>query len=245
LAINALRTLALARSLAEPNLTTLNGQPASFQAGGQFPVPVVAGSAGGGLQGVAYVPFGVQLQFTPYIVARNHIRLVVQAKVSTRNAALGSTIGGTNVPGLDSRDFQGTVELLDGQTLAVAGLIQTNFGANSDRVPLWGDLPIIGRTGANDRVSSGEQELVILITPCLVHPLDKHELPPLPGQDVFEPNDVEFYLCGKLESNRGCDFRAAARTDWCRLRRGHNCQDPFLIGPSGYCYGCASAAPGP
>lgn len=245
LAINALRQLSLARSLAEPNLTTLNGQCASFNAGGQFPVPVVAASAGGGVQGVGYVPFGVQLQFTPYIVSGNHIRLTVQAKVSTRDPSLGSTIGGSNVPGLTSRDFQGTVELLDGQTLAVAGLIQTNYGATADRIPLWGDLPLFGRTGAFDRVSAGEQELVILITPCLVHPLERNELPPLPGHDIFEPNDIEFYLCGKLESNHCCDFRSSARTDWCRLQRRHTCRDPYLIGPSGYSYGaCEAAVPG-
>ncbi len=244
LAINALRNLKLARTLAEPNLVTLNGRTASFQAGGQFPIPVVTGFTAAGLQGVQFVPFGVQLQFTPYIVDRDRVRLVVSANVSTRDESIGANIGGagsgggTNVPGLNTRNFQSTVELREGQTLAVAGLIQTNFGADSDRVPLWGDLPIIGRTGGFDRTSAGEQELVILITPELVHPLEACHTPPLPGADVFEPGDIEFYLQGRLESRRSYDFRSPVRTDYHRLRRYHDCQDIFIIGPHGHSFPC-------
>jgi pilus assembly protein CpaC len=244
LAINALRNLKLARTLAEPNLVTLNGRTANFQAGGQFPIPVVTGFTAAGLQGVQFVPFGVQLQFTPYILDRDRVRLIVSANVSTRDQSLGTNIGGaasaggTNVPGLNTRNFQTTVELREGQTLAVAGLIQTNFGADSDRVPLWGDLPIIGRTGGFDRTSAGEQELVILITPELVHPLEACHTPPLPGNDVFEPGDLEFYLQGRLESRRSYDFRSTVRTDYHRLRRYHDCQDVFIIGPHGHSFNC-------
>jgi pilus assembly protein CpaC len=239
LAINALRNLTLARTLAEPNLTTLNGQTASFQAGGQFPVPVVTGFTAAGLQGVTFVPFGVQLQFTPYIVDRDRVRLRIAAEVSTRNPDTGTSIGGSNVAGLDTRNFRTTVELREGQTLAVAGLIQNNFGANSDRVPFWGDLPLIGNTGGFNRTSAGEQELVILITPELVHPLDPHHGPPLPGSDVIEPSDVEFYLHGRLESRRARDYRSAARTDYRRIIAGDKrCDDRFLIGPLGHSYNC-------
>lgn len=244
-AIKALRNLSLARTLAEPTLTTLNGKPASFQAGGQFPVPVVTGFTSSGLQGVDFVPFGVQLQFTPFIVDRDKVRLTVSASVSTRDTSIGTSVGGGAVSGLNSRTFQTTVELRDSQTLAVAGLIQTNFGATSDRVPLWGDLPLLNRLGgAADGTTAGEQELIILITPELVAPLEQHERPSLPGQGVFEPGDVEFYLKGRLESRRSEDFRSPVRTDIDRIRRYRRCEDMFIIGPQGRSYGSfGSAAP--
>ena len=95
---------------------------------------------------------------------------------------------------ITQRQFQTTVELREGQTLTVAGLIQNNFSGTSNRVPFWGDLPLIGRTGGVDSLSSGEQELVVLVTPVLVHPLEQCQTPPLPGNNIFEPGDVEFYL---------------------------------------------------
>jgi pilus assembly protein CpaC len=246
LAVNALRTLKLAKTLAEPNLVTLNGHPANFQAGGRFPVPIIGGFTNNGLQGVAFVPFGVQLQFTPYVVDRDRVRLSVNAEVSTRDEALGTNIssggsGGTQVSGLSTRNFTTTVELREGQTLAVAGLIQNNFGADTDRVPFWGDLPVIGWTGGFNRTSSGEQELVILITPELVHPLEACQTPNVPGSDVFEPGDLEFYLGNRLESRRSRDWRASVRTDYHRIRAGDKfCEDQFIIGPNGPTYGCCN-----
>src|SRR5205085_10926860 len=133
-------------SLAEPNLVTMNGQTANFQAGGQFPVPVVTGFTTAGLQGVNFIPFGVQLSFTPYITDRDRIRLVMSAEVSSRDLSAGNiTIGGAAVPNLSTRNFQTTVELREGQTLAVAGLIQNNLGAESHRVPFFGYIPFLGR----------------------------------------------------------------------------------------------------
>jgi pilus assembly protein CpaC len=245
LAINALRTLKLAKTLAEPNLVTLNGHPANFQAGGRFPVPIIGGFTNNGLQGVAFVPFGVQLNFTPYVVDRDRVRLSVNAEVSTRDEALGTNIGGgaggTQVSGLSTRNFTTTVELREGQTLAVAGLIQNNFGSDTDRVPFWGDLPLIGPTGGFNRTSSGEQELVILITPELVHPLEACETPNIPGSDVFEPGDLEFYLGNRLESRRSRDWRASVRTDYARIRAGDKfCEDRLIIGPAGPTYGCCN-----
>jgi pilus assembly protein CpaC len=234
LAINALRTLDFARTLAEPNLTTLNGQPANFRAGGEFPVPVVTGFTAAGLQGVSFVPFGVQLSFTPFITDKDRVRLLVSADVSTKDLSSSANVNGTAVPGLNSRTFTTTVELREGQTLAVAGLIQTNFGADATRVPFFGDLPIIGRLAAFDRTSAGEQELVVLVTPELVHPLEPKECPPLPGSDVFEPGDLEFYLLGRLESRRSYDYRSPVRTDIHRMIRYRHCEQLFINGPSGH-----------
>jgi pilus assembly protein CpaC len=238
LAISALRDLNYARSLAEPNLTAINGQTATFQAGGQFPVPVIGGFGGVGgvgLQGVNFVPYGVLLNFTPFITDRDRIRLDIAASVSSRDLSAGLTsVGGAGVPSLISRNFQTTVELREGQTLAVAGLIQNNLGANGNRVPFFGDLPVIGRLAGFDRITAGEQELVVLITPQLVHPLDPKEMPPLPGSEIFEPNDLEFYLCGRLESHRPYDFRSPIRTDWQRLRDYHRLENTYISGPCGH-----------
>jgi pilus assembly protein CpaC len=234
LAISALRDLNYARSLAEPNIVAINGQTASFQAGGTFPVPVVTGFTAAGLQGVTFVPYGVQLDFTPYITDRDRIRLVVSAVVSSRDLSTGtSLIGGTAVPSLITRNFQTTVELRDGQTLAVAGLIQNNLGADSTRVPLFGDLPLIGTLASFNRITAGEQELVVLITPELVHPMDHKEVPPLPGADLFEPSDLEFYLLGRIESHRPYDYRSPVRTDWQRMHEYRQYENMYLSGPHG------------
>ena len=232
--INALRNLDFARTLAEPSLTVIDGHHAAFQAGGQFPIPVVTGATATGLQGVEFKSFGVQLSFTPYITDKDLIRLDVNAEVSTRDVAASTTINGATVPGIDTRNFQSVVEMRSGQTLAVAGLIQTNFGADSARVPFFGDLPYIGRLAAFDRTSSGEQEVVILITPELVQPLDGKDCLPLPGDDTFEPTDIEFYLQGRLESRRPEDYRSPVRTDLHRQLRGLHCDDLEIFGTGGY-----------
>lgn len=248
LAIQALRNLNFARSLAEPNLVTLNGQPARFRAGGEFPVPAATRTFGAVGQGVAFVPFGVQLMFVPYITDRDRVRLTIAASVSTRDPSLGTSVGGsasaggTSVSGLQARTFQSTVELREGQTLAVAGLIQTNFGATTIRVPWFGDLPIVGNLAGRSSASSAEQEVIVLITPELVHPLEACRTPDVPGSDVFEPGDVEFYLLNRLESRRTVDFRASARTDYHRLKRYHHCDDVFILGAHGQSVNCC---PGP
>ena len=238
-AINALRTLNYAKSLAEPNLVALNGRTAFFRSGGQFPVPILGGfgqtnGQGSGLQGVQFIPFGVQLQFTPIITDRDRIRLNVSASVSTRDLSSGTSIAGATVAGLNTRDFQTIVEMREGQTLAVAGLIQNSLGAQSQRVPYFGDIPFFNRLFATDQITAGEQELVILITPELVHPLDAKELGKLPGADIFEPDDVEFYLHGRLESHRMMDYRSPVMTDIHRMKAWKRCETKYIFGPAGH-----------
>ena len=119
-------------------------------------------------------------------------------------------------------------------------MLQTNYGASSDRVPFWGDLPIIGATGGVNRTSSGEQELVILVTPYLVAPDDACDVGSLPGSDVHEPTDIEFYIANRLESRRSRDFRSSVRTDHARQKRAENClPERYMIGqvgPTDRCY---------
>jgi pilus assembly protein CpaC len=239
-ALNALRSLDLARTLAEPDLVTLNGRPANFQAGGSFPVPVLSGTGLSVATGVQFVQFGVQLRFTPVITDRDRVRLNVQASVSTLDPAIGTTINvgtggaGTQVPGLDTRNFNTTVEMREGQTLAVAGLIRNDLLSNSRRVPLLGDIPIFSRFWSVNSNENRDQELVMLVTPVLVHPLDVKQKPPLPGGDIFEPGDLEFYLLGRMESRRPYDYRSPIRNDFARMIRYRHCEDIFINGPHGY-----------
>jgi pilus assembly protein CpaC len=241
LAIDALRNVNLARSLAEPNLVTLNGRPAFFQAGGEFPVPVVTGATAVGLQGVQFVPFGVQLNFIPYISDKDRIQLQLNATVSVRDVGTGTNFGiGQNsnnttfVPGLTTRTVSTTVEMREGQTLAIAGLLQTNIGNDTTRVPFFGDIPFGGQLFRVDRSNSSESELVLLVTPELVHAMEPKEVPPLPGSDVFEPGDLEFYLLGRLESQRPYDYRSQVMSDVARMCAYRRCELLYFAGPHGH-----------
>ncbi len=234
-ALKALRNNDLARTLAEPSLVTMNGEAAEFRTGGSFPIPTVTGATSTGLQGVSFENFGVELSFTPFITDRDNIRMTIDTSVSSRNDGGGSTVGNTEVPGLDERSFNTTVELREGQTLAIAGIMQSKYGASSTKIPFFGDLPIIGPLLSGQEAASTEQELVVLVTPQIVRPLDEIEVvnSGLPGADVFEPDDLEFYLLGRMESRAPRDFRATAQTDFDRLRH-RRVEQVFIKGPVGY-----------
>jgi pilus assembly protein CpaC len=239
IALEALRAVNLAKSLAEPNLVTLNGHQANFRAGGEFPVPVVTGATAVGLQGVSFVPFGVSLGFTPYITDKDRIRLQLNAVVSTRNDSIGANFGtgnntSTAVPGLNSRTINTTVEMREGQTLAIGGLLQTSLGGTTIRVPFFGDIPCGGQLFRLDTTSAGESELVLLVTPELVHPLEPKEVPPLPGSDYYEPGDLEFYLKGRLESLRNYDYRSPVMDEIHRMCAYRHCEEQYFVGPHGH-----------
>ena len=245
LAIDALRTVNYARTRNETVLTTLNGVTANFQAGGSFPVPVVTGNTANGLLGTSFVPFGDQLAFTPFVTDKDRIRLTINANVSDRDLSTGTSIAGSAVSGLTTRNFNTTVELRDGETLAVAGLIQSNIGGDSNTVPFIGDLPFVGPLTGLKRVQAGEQELVILIRPELVHPSPPGANFTLPGADLFEPNDIEFYLIGRIESHHELDYRSSIRDDLSRMRQYYQndlgriqqynqLEQKYLSGPVGF-----------
>jgi pilus assembly protein CpaC len=238
IAIRALKELNLAKSLAEPTLTTLNGQMATFNAGGSFPVPVVTGATSTGLQGVEFQNFGVQLSVLPTVTDYDRIRLNMIASVTTRDESAGTEFGTAAVPGLNARTVQNTVELREGQTLAIAGLIQNNLGGKSRRVPFAGDVPIVGRLFSNDATSWDEQELIVLVTPWLVSPLGREQTgPSLPGGDYFEPDDIEFFLKGSLTGHIPEDYRSAVRTDLQKMKAFRRVEQQLILGRPGHSNG--------
>jgi pilus assembly protein CpaC len=237
LQIEALRTNNLARTLAEPTLTTLNGRPAVFFSGTQFPVPVVTGATAVGLQGVSFVPVGVNLTFLPVITDRDRIRMTVTASVSSSSFGTngtGTTIAGANIPNILATTVSTEVEMREGQTFAIGGLLQTSLNGSYQRIPLFGDLPLMGNLFRSSQTSAGEHELVLLVTPQLVHPLEPNERPALPGSDYFEPGDLEFYLLGRLESARPYDYRTPVMTDINRMAAYRHCELLYFVGPHGH-----------
>ena len=175
--IRALQTKGYFQSLAEPNLIAYNGQQASFLAGGEFPVPVVQGAAG--TVTVEWKEFGVRLTFTPTI-AGDVIRLKVKPEVSSLDFNNGITLQGFRIPSLITRRAETEVELRDGQSFAIAGLLQNTAQEDGSSIPILGSIPIIGALFRSKTDRKDQTELMVLITPQLVRPLDPDEVPTLP-----------------------------------------------------------------
>lgn len=213
--VNALRENQVLKVLAEPNLVAMHGEQADFLAGGQFPVIVPQASAGStGTFTTEFRDFGVAVKFIPFIVDHDTIRLAVNAEVSELDFSIAATLaeGASPTPGTNNRKANTVVELRHGQTLAIAGLLQVSLAGNTSRIPGMGDLPYIGAMFSNNATRRVEKELLILVTPRLVQPFEADEFTPLPGDNVGEPNDREFYLKGRIESREGPAFRST--TSW-------------------------------
>jgi pilus assembly protein CpaC len=234
--LNALRQNNLARLLAEPNLVAMDGQPARFLAGGSFPFPVPqAGINGANVITIQFRDFGAILQFIPHIVDDDTIRLDVEPSFSELNFAAGITVNGTTVPGLDQRSARTVVEIREGQTLAMAGLLSTRTSAQTERVPLIGDLPVIGPFFSNNQITTTETELVVLVTPQFADSLEPNEVPPAPGDWYQEPNDCEFYLLGRIEGRTGQPFRATIQElDPFEVMKHQRSESHWVVGPHGY-----------
>jgi pilus assembly protein CpaC len=178
--LKALQTKGLLQSLAEPNLIAYNGQEASFLAGGEVPVPVVSGNTG--TVSVTYKEFGIRLNFTPTI-AGDMIRLHVRPEVSALDFANGVTLSGFRIPALTTRRAETEVELRDGQSFAVAGLMNNISQDTQQQIPFISSLPIIGNLFKSRGTNRSQTELMVLVTPRLVRPLDPDEVPALPTMD--------------------------------------------------------------
>jgi pilus assembly protein CpaC len=193
--IRALKTTGSFQSLAEPNLIAYNGQEASFLAGGEFPVPVVQGNSGS--VSIVFKEFGIRLNFTPTI-AGDVIRLKVRPEVSALDFANGISLGGFRVPALTTRRAETDVELRDGQSFAIAGLLDNISQDDQAAIPILSKLPIIGQLFKSSARRGERTELMVLITPRLVRPLDPDEVPPLPTHqnEFLQPEGLVNQLQG-------------------------------------------------
>lgn len=218
--INALRDSNLLRLLADPELTVISGEQGEFLAGGEFPVPVPQE------EGIAieYREFGIKLIYTPIVLGDGRIRMELVTEVSDLDETIAVAAGGVRVPGLRKRTTSTTVELREGQTLAISGLLRSRTVASKRATPLLGDLPVLGALFRSVRYRREETELVVLVTPRLVAPLNPGEVPPVPGETWKHPNDVELMIFGQLGGDAGVskpddadvggrDDSAAAPTD--------------------------------
>ncbi len=197
--IDVLKTEGMVQVLAEPTLIALNGQTANFLAGGEFPVPVDESDdiGGGGIE-IEWKEFGVGLSFTPRVLNENKINLKVQPEVSQLDFSSGIQVGGVQVPGLTTRRASTTVELGDGQSFAIAGLLQNDIQDRINKFPWLGDIPVLGNLFKSRSYQQDETELVIVATPHLVKPIDAAEQT-LPTDYYREPTDKEFYILGMMQ----------------------------------------------
>ena len=185
IAVRALKGKGLFESLAEPNLITQDGREASFLAGGEFPYPVVQGGGANQTVTIVFKEFGVRLRFTPTITGGGFVHLKVAPEVSTLDFANGVTMEGFRVPALATRRTETEVELRDGQTFAISGLIDRNMNETLRRVPGIGDIPILGYLFRSQAYQKNNTELVVMITPHIVRRDSPGVTPNMPG--LVEP----------------------------------------------------------
>ncbi len=200
--IDALKENGLLHVLAEPTLITLSGKPASFLAGGEFPIPVPQGGSGSSTITIEYKPFGVGLGFTPTVLGNGRISMIVSPEVSELDFSQGVSLQGFIIPSVTTRRVSTTVELGDGQSFAIAGLIKEEVKNDIRKFPVLGDVPVLGALFRSSSFIRNETELVIIVTPHLVKPLDLAKQT-LPTDAYSDPNDFEFYLEGRLEGRDG------------------------------------------
>lgn len=189
--INALESKNLVRTLAEPNLTTLSGVEASFLAGGQIPIRTIDGD---GNISIEYRDFGVRLQFQPVVLDGDRIQIHLSPEVSGIN---GYTTAGD--PIFNTRNLDATVELRDGQSFSVAGLLQNETNLKQDQLPWLGDVPILGSLFKSSSFQKRDTELVVIVTPRLVQPSVPGQVPMSPLDQTLPANDVEFFALGQME----------------------------------------------
>jgi len=191
-AIDAAETDGLVTTLAEPNLTALSGETASFLAGGEIPIPIAQGL---GQVSVEYKQYGVSLAFTPTVLSDGRISLRVRPEVSQLSSAGTVTLGGFTIPGIVTRRAETTVELGSGQSFMIGGLLNNNTANSTDKVPGVGALPIIGALFRSNSFRRQQTELIIVVTPYLVRPVDASQIK-LPTDGYKAPGDAERWLLG-------------------------------------------------
>jgi pilus assembly protein CpaC len=195
--LNALEQKGLVRNLAQPNLVALSGDTASFLAGGEYPIPV-PGSLG--QVTIEYKKYGVGLAFTPTVLRNGQINMVIKPNVSQLDPAHSVSIaGGISVPALTVREASTTVELRDGQSFMLGGLLQNDSQTSQDQLPWLGDVPVLGALFRSAEYQKNETDLVIMVTPHVVRPLRPTDPVHTPLDGTLPGNDVDFFLMGQAE----------------------------------------------
>ncbi len=199
--IDALKEQGLLKVLAEPTLITLSGKSANFLAGGEFPIPVPQPGSGSTAITIEYKPFGVGLHFTPTVLSNKKISMNVSPEVSDLDFSNAISIGGFLVPSIATRKLSTTIELADGQSFAIAGLLRDDVREIISKYPLVGDIPVLGALFRSTAFKKNETELIVIVTPHLVKPLDMAKQT-LPTDQYIEPDDFEYYLLGHTEGEK-------------------------------------------
>lgn len=201
--VTALETKGLIRRLAEPDLIALSGDTARFLAGGEFPVPIASASSTGVVTPtIEFKKFGVSLSFVPTVLADGLINLRIAPEVSELDFSNAITISGTTIPSLITRNAQTAVELRDGQSFAIAGLLQSNGTRNISQLPWIGSVPVLGALFRSSNYQNSETDLVIIVTPHLVRPSTPAEKLATPFDQRLPSNDVDFFLNGQMETQK-------------------------------------------
>lgn len=196
--LSLLKGQGLSRILASPTLVALSGQEAEFMVGGEYPYPVQGEF---GQNSIEYKRFGIMLNFTPTVVGKETISIQVQPEVSSLDYSASVTTGGVVVPGLRTRKGSTTLQLKDGQTFAMAGLINEEVQWTLNKVPFLGDIPVLGTLFTSKEFQRSESELVIIVTPRLVRAMNPDEVPPLPGEsEIGHVNDTDFFLKNRVSA---------------------------------------------
>ncbi len=206
--LQALQQKGMLRILAEPNLVAVSGESASFLVGGEFPVPVAQGTTGGNIAiTIEWREFGVRLNFTPTVSGEGKIRLNLRPEVSDLDFTSGIQAQGFVIPAVVSRHAETTVELNDNQTFAIAGLLNSKSDSTVRKVPMLGRVPVLGSLFRSSDFQEEETELVMIVTPHLVSPLDPDQVKKieLPGEGFKSPTDRELYLKGSIETETYSD----------------------------------------
>ncbi len=193
LLIEALEAKGVVRTLAEPNLVALSGQEAKFLAGGEYPVPV---SQDNGVITIEFKPFGIELNFIPRVVDGDLINLELEAAVSAIDPTNGFEVDGFEIDAFSRRETSTTVEMRDGESFAIAGLLQDNFVDNSTQLPWIGDVPILGTLFRSADYQRNQTELVIIITAHLVSPV-RGDILALPTDRIKPPSEADLFLYGR------------------------------------------------
>ena len=201
--VTALESKGLARRLAEPELVALSGDTASFLAGGEVPVPTVQNSAGSApVITTDYKPFGVQLTFMPTVLANGVINLRLTPSVSELDYSHEVQISGFSIPALTKREARTTIELRDGQSFAIAGLLQSEGLRNIDQVPWLGSVPVLGTLFRSSGYQQNETDLVVIVTPQLAAPAAPGQKLATPLDSRIPSNDVDLFLGGSPEVSK-------------------------------------------